>query len=80
VNQKKRKISFKSGKYVNYSIYSLTILKKKSKNPTTALNNKTNMATQSVSTGAPSYPMASLYVGKFHYQLFFLFDLKNFFR
>jgi hypothetical protein len=38
------------------------------------------MATQSVSTGAPSNPLASLYVGKFQYELLFLLDLKNFFR
>jgi len=43
VNQKKRKISFKSRKYVNYIIYSIYPVKnilKKSKNPTTALDDK----------------------------------------
>jgi len=33
------------------------------------------MTAQSVSTGAPSYPMASLYVGKFQYDFFLILKI-----
>jgi hypothetical protein len=40
VNQKKRKISFKRRKYVNYLLNFLSIPKQYKKTPTTTVNNK----------------------------------------
>jgi hypothetical protein len=74
VNQKKRKIYFKRRKYVNYLnffIYPKNNTKKCKKTNNSAKQQKKTekeiMAATNISTGAPSYPMASLYVGKFEY-------------
>jgi polyadenylate-binding protein len=73
VNQKKRKIYFKRRKYVNYLnffIYPKNNTKKCKKTNNSAKQQKKTekeiMAATNISTGAPSYPMASLYVGDLH--------------